>query len=74
MRKVEEPAKVEQETPAEVKPEKGSVTFIKNQVNEKITLPNGQTFRFPDSTFTTADKELIKGLKSVADKHKIFIK
>ena len=76
-REVKDQEKVKGELPADEKASEGtgkSVTFIKNQVNEVITLPNGTTFRFPASSLTIEDPELIAGLTEVADQYGIFIK
>lgn len=52
------------------------VTFIKNQVNELITLDNGQKYKFPASSITTNDADLIAQLRLAADRkgnpHGIF--
>jgi len=59
-----------------VKPQaeqKASVTFIKNRTNELVVLPDGKTFKFSKSSFSTSDESLIESLKSVANKYGIFI-
>lgn len=75
-RRIKEPAAVIGEVAAQTAaaPAEGHVTFIKNQVNQKIEFPDGTTHQFAQSCETYSDPELISKIRSVATRYKIHEK
>lgn len=75
-RRIQDPAQAAKAPESEQKQGKSpqGVQFVKNHLNEIITLPDGNTFQFVTTLQTITDPAIIKGLRDpeVSRRYSVF--